>query len=880
MGAEIAEAHAALMGDPAHPTKPQGQLDPVTWEVTPGTKSWLQILKPIGNRVEPWRVYMLARVMAERAASPREIYQTQAMHLRTLGDLTEADVTDVIARTEKAHPDFPGIMDEHQAFDDAFMALVGASDLKGPAEIAAMKDAIGLYIPLGRLMDNPGDPQAVGAMGTTAGLGSGFPRTLGTSQRPVNDPLVQYQRNVFAVLNAVKRNEVLARALDLTENRELAAGQFLGLSLEKVATPMKATTVQLSSFRKELEQAFTDAGVPVALLDTLDLDRLATIFRPNRDDLAGNMQVVYRRGDPDVAQITNPMLLRSVAALTGKDMPLVAESANWAAMVLNIVGRRPVRMLRPGIVLSPSFLPAHLAREQQEIMASGGSRLMPPFFRGLLASSDTYHRFLASGGKIFSYRDMNPTVLAQHITDLRDGAWYQGKARRGAKYWTEKVLRVFDETSRIGVMDLALSRPRPVDVLFGRRSVNLEAAFQARQAGSDLDLHGVNKAFRKYMGYVVFLNASLQGIYRNAQVLKEVYQKPAGRVAQAFFYAGGIMMLTEIMGYLLNKDDPRYQALTDDQRNLNFYLIPPGLRITADEWANMSASEQGQRTNEMFSLSKAFNIVWLFATAPRQILEWANGREPELFSRLAKSFWQANGFDILPTVVKLGLEMKMNKSFFTGRDINKPTEAGLEPPMQGRAGGPVSAVELSKAFAKVPGLNTLTPNDIEHIARGVAGYWGQYALSNADRVLALTKGGQTGPAMRLAEVPGVNRFLARMPPKFSKPQEEFYDFYKESTGALQGLRKLASQGASGQEQQAFRQRHAFEIQEVGLVLGHAAFLKQQRRTLHDIQEQPTMGAEAKANAMDNVFLASFNASRRVMADIARHRETYTTAKAR
>jgi superfamily II DNA or RNA helicase len=872
MGGSIYNAHAALMGDPDHPSVPQGRLDPTTDEPIPGTKSFFQILKPVGNRINDFRTYAMARVMESRAMSDRPIYQQQAEHLRKLGDLSSVDVADVIARLEATHPDFNGVMDEWQGFNDAFLEWVGSSDLKGPQEIAAIKDAIELYVPLGRLMDNPGDPQAVGALGTKVGLGKGFHRTRGTSERIVLDPLELYQSNLLAIISAVKRNEVLARTLDLTENKALATGKFLGMQLEKVATPMKATTVQLASFRRELEDAFRDAGISLDILDQLDLNRLATIFRPSRDNLPANEMVVYRRGTPHVVQILNPMLMRSIGALTGKDMPMMAENTAWATMAFNTFLRGPARMLRRGVVLSPSFMPAHMAREQQEAMAAGWGPI-PPFFRGILESDKTYRRFLAGGGRIFSYRNVSPEALARNIQDLKDGAWYQGKLRRDVRHWAEKILRVWDETTRVGVAGLAIEKARPVDVLAGRRSVNIEAGYQAREAGIDFDLHGANQQFRRYMQAVTFMNPAFQGMYRNARMFREMYRNPAGRIGRGMLYIGGLTMFAEILGYLLNKDDPRYQALTDEQRNMNFYLIPPGLRIASDEWETLSLEDQERRSNEMFSMPKAYGLGWVFATAPRQILEWANGSEPALFQRLAKSFWQASRVEALPTVVRVIGEIATNKDFYFNRDINKTWQRNLPPPMQGRPGGPAGAVELSKAFQSVPGLNKLTPNDIEHIFRGLAGYYGQYALSATDRILALTKGDPAAPEMRLAEYPGVNRFLARFPPTFSKPQEEFYDFYKQVTGAMQALRGLPES-----QQESFRAAHEFELQESGVVAGHAAQLKNQRRTLDRIRTDTTMDAATKANARERVLLESFNESRRVMQEIRRDRVAYDESR--
>jgi hypothetical protein len=851
----------------------KGVVDWNTGHPVPGTKGLDQIEAPIIDRREDYTRYVMARVMQSRAMSGVPRYESQAEHLRKLGDLTETEVGGVIARYENQHPDFRTVFGEFQEFNDGYLQYLADSGSYSDKAIDTIRDMMELYLPLNRLMDNPADPISAGSP-FAGSVARPLKRIRGTSERIVLDPLVEYRRNLFLGVGSALRNNVLAETMDLLES-PLAVGKFLGTFMEKVNTPSTATTFQLREIRATLEAALQEAGLPLSILDSIDLGTMATVFQPNRHNLPNNEIVVWRQGKPVVAQVLNRMLLGAVSQLTRGQVKGLMEHSAWAGVAIDKIMRGPARMLRRGIVFSPDFMPAHMSREQQEAMASGYGPL-PPFMQGLTANSETLQRFLAGGGRIFSYKNLDRATLSKHIDDIKEGAWYEGNIRRTAKELGEKLVRLWDETTRVGVAKIEQAAPRPIDVQYGQRSVDIEAGFRGREAGVDFDLKGASEWFQRYMQMVTFMNPALQGFYRNVRMFKDAWQKPNSRVRHGLLLLMGMSLFTEIASYLLNKDDPRYKAETEESKNMYFHLIPPGAQISQGEWDSMQADQRVAAGKWHWKFPKAYLLGWIAATAPRQVLEWADGNDPALFSRLARSFWQVARFEGIPTTIRVAAEVAFNKDLWRWRPINAPWESKMPPELQGRGRGPVSAQQISAVLQQTPALKNLhlTPADVEHIARGWAGYYGGYSFSLIDRLEGMATGKGAAPAIHWTDFPGLQRFFGKMPPSYTRAQEDFSDFYTKTQGAMQGLTASPPERRAG-----FRQEHEFEIRESGLMAAHASFLTNARKTIDRIRKEPTMSPEAKRDATDRQLLSIMDQTQKVMDRVRSDREVYEKSKA-
>ena len=97
---------------------------------------------------------------------------------------------------------------------------------------------------------------------------------------------------------------------------------------------------------------------------------------------------------------------------------------------------------------------------------------------------------------------------------------------------------------------------------------------------------------------VMFLNASMQGMYRGARVVYE--GTPADR-AKAAAVVTALVVAPEIYFYYINKDNKEYQALPDVVKQLN-HVVPIGFeKLDESEACEFVSNITGDNSREVVS---------------------------------------------------------------------------------------------------------------------------------------------------------------------------------------------------------------------------------------------------------------------------------------
>jgi N12 class adenine-specific DNA methylase len=854
-----------------------GIVDYTTGTVVPGSKAFNDIVRPVAAHQQDYIIYeILARIQAfERSTVPR--YQDAAKNLRALFDLRGPQLDQVVQDLERQYPHFPQVLAELQEWNQGLRQYVVDAGRVSQESLDALQLAIDTYVPLFRLMEKRGEPRVARTVMNTP---DPFKRLGGKSQRIVLPTLQERAIQAYMMVGSALRNEVfltLKRAL--TGSLAQQRGVLTGTYMDKVAIPLRVTQAMLEEFRNEIETAFKDAAmlagqnpqVAKVIIDALDLQQIVSLFRPNLQNLPKDYFMGWEDGKVEVWQVHDPLMRLALQGLDRNTMGSVGTSIGWAAATAM---KLAARGLRTAIVHSPDFLVAHLTRETQEAMLQG--YLLPPIFRSRL-SPEMMQRYRMAGGQLFRFITLDRATIQRNLDDLKYGHWYEGGVRRSVRelaHFLGEMARPFDELTRKGVFRYHVERPRAADIARGQRSVDIEAAYQAREAGIDFETEGGSPTLAFWESITAFMKPSKLGFYRNINNQRKAWQEMrrgnwSNRYVKGFLIFGAAMFAAEMLSYFLFGKDPRYRALPDDQKNTYFVGLPPwAQRFTQDEWDAMTPEEQLAHSKAWIKIPKPYMPGWMFATFPRQMLEFLETHDPAMFKKMFQSFVQSSRIEAIPTFARGAIESYFNYDMFRGRAIESRSLEDLPVPQRYYEGTP----ELYRAIAKqLPESVAMSPVKMQHLVNAYFSYMGQYTADAADYLVRALEGKEkpSKPEYTLAEQYVIRRFAQSFPGYRVQAVDDFYKLYHEVNLTHAGIRKARKEGEpEAEENPAVR----------GVMVAAARQLSANRKAQQLVMKDPTMDPKAKREQMNLLLLAELNEASRALRTVEALRAEEQTAR--
>ena len=246
------------------------------------------------------------------------------------------------------------------------------------------------------------------------------------------------------------------------------------------------------------------------------------------------------------------------------------------------------------------------------------------------------------------------TFYSKQLKTLFGTTGKKGLLRRGADNYVDFVGKV-EYASRMGEFQLA--KRAGFD--------NVGAAFAGREVTTDFGMRGSSAILNSMSRNVMFLNASMQGMYRGARVLYE--GSPADR-AKAASVLMAIVVAPEVYSYYLNKDNAEYQALPDVVKQLN-HVIPLGFE-KLDERGNPIP-------RDFFTMPKPYDFG-VFGNIAHALIKGIDENSTTVSSKyLAQSLsllMPVNFIGPIPivnTAMEPILELIMNQDAFTGNSVRK-----------------------------------------------------------------------------------------------------------------------------------------------------------------------------------------------------------------
>jgi hypothetical protein len=437
----------------------------------------------------------------------------------------------------------------------------------------------------------------------------------------------------------------------------------------------------------------------------------------------------------------------------------------------------PARFLRAMVTRSPVYMLRQLLRDStSNFMLAGGDMLpvasaakeLVKMYAGTSTGEKTLQERGIIGGQILSgtSEDMQKIML---------------QLSKGGSGW-EMALAKLDRAS---MASDAASRITLYNSYINQGLSDMEATLATLES-MNFSKRGASGSLYAMNMMIPFLNAQIQGldVLYKAFTGKMPYSEKLN--VQRKLYTRGLLMAgMTVMYAAMMQDDDAYKNADMRDRLANWFIRIPGF-------------------SEPVKIPIPFEIGLIFKALPEAMM-LMNDKDRDV-KEVLKGLGQLAATSVpfgpssVPQAVKPIIEASVNKSFFTGQDIETEAERGLMPGERVRA----KTSGVAKFLGETIGVS---PVMVDHFINGYTGGLGLAIAQAAGTILPL-KPGPEAPDKRLSEMPIIGSMFQ---PNDAQGQITlFYEKAKEYEKAKNTFDKMIDEGR-GEEATKFANDYATDI---------------------------------------------------------------------
>jgi hypothetical protein len=707
-------------------------------------------------------------------------------------------------------------------------------DVVGAGNIAKMKAADPEYIPFYRLMDP--DSELGRALGAGRHLRSPIHAIEG-SERQILDPVESVLKNTMMFTDIAEKARV--RTLLAQANNKLQPDlQFM--KEKKNVRPMDVSASEINKHlaTEGITEQVADGMKVFRRMKSLDDEQAISVFKDGKEtvyDVPRDLGRAIQHLDP---QAIHPLI-----------------------RVLAI----PARMLRAGTVLSPQFGARNVGRDQITAFIQSPLKGYYPFYDFFQALGDVlgkknskaYQDWLKNGGANSNVVSMDRQMFRLNPQTLA------GRVQHGVRNPLEALQaasEIMENATRLGMYKRAITRG----------ASPTEAVLASREGTVDFSRQGYGLIPRSLNAIIPFFNPNVQGTDR---LIRAFRQDPVGSGLKAF----ASITVPSLLLWMHNKDDPRYAELpwwrkdamwnyfTDHWVNVTEPNELAKLKQLSPAWKRQLPDGTWQRNDgTIYSFPKPFLEGVLFGSMPERIMDHYYKTNPNAFSHLGESLWNAALPNFIPQLLLPGYEAATNQSQFLQSQLMNEQIKRRSPSQQVTPYTSETAKKIAGAFGTVFGDKPMTgqlnsPIVVDNYIRQWTGGLGQYAVQGIDAGLKAGKDEPPKPTPQLADMPFVRGFVARFPQNSLRSVSDFYDMRAERqriSADIAGLKKTDPKRA----EQMYRQG--------GYDPGNsfAKELSDMRTDVQRIMDDKKMSPDNKRAMIDIIQLRMADVAKKGLAD--------------
>ena len=562
-------------------------------------------------------------------------------------------------------------------------------------------------------------------------------------------------------------------------------------------------------------------------MDGLLAIKSAETLKTPQQGTAERLVKTYRDGKAAYFEVEDPLDRHAFMGVESISTPLfksLGKAANW---------------LRTGTTLMPGFVVSQLFQDGFRATALSGAQ--SPFmvgakvlgsFKDALTHSGTALD-LAAYGIIGRPDFMAGTDRSRIEAALDAGGTGVKKSQRAVARALEAMSRASDASQRMAIYEQTLKETGDKMLALYKASEIINFQRQGR-SGSINVLRQI----------IPFMNAYLQGMdvtYRS--MLREGISGKDRTTAIRQFWATGmkIAALSSIYAMLVS-DDEDYKKLPDHEKLTGFMI--PGSREMIKE---LTGTDIG---GNLKIPTPQDPIGLMFKTIPEQ--SWGYimrlGTKDEVdATKLARVFRDglvnavsAPGY--MPQLLKPGVEVAANYSFFTGNPIIGKGLEGRSKDLQFTSG----TSELSKLLSAV---TPLAPVQVEHLVRGYLGIFGGTVMYAGGRAIEGVSGIERADR-RWADVPQATTFLTGSAPSGLK--DDYYELREKSRAVAEDIKFLMERDPEEAKQRLMENKELYALAKSGFFSQVEQKLSQLRQARRLIEGNKDMNSEEKRAKLDQI----------------------------
>jgi hypothetical protein len=383
----------------------------------------------------------------------------------------------------------------------------------------------------------------------------------------------------------------------------------------------------------------------------------------------------------------------------------------------------PASLLRRFITRAPVYAIRQIVRDSLSAAMVTGSNAVPitsslkeigNMIRGKSQGEFILQKRGILGGQVLTGTSEDIKQIMLQITSGKNLSWGMAMAN------LDKLAIKGDAASRVSMYNS-----------FMKQGLSEMEATLATLESMNFSKRGTSPSMFMLNMMVPFMNAQVQG-------LDVVYKAFAGKmpfneklkVKEKLIKRGALMAGFTVAYAALMDDDEAYKNANPNERYSNWFMYVPGI-------------------DEPVRIPIPFEIGLIFKALPEAVFNTAFKDEKlsDASKAIGNMVWNSVPIS-LPAAIKPGIEVMLNRSFFTGREIESQRLQDLEPSERFND----NTSEIAKILGKGTGVFGLSPVKLEYLIRGYTGSFPLSVVSLTNPVLRTDEAGDT-PTTRPSEMP-------------------------------------------------------------------------------------------------------------------------------
>jgi hypothetical protein len=510
--------------------------------------------------------------------------------------------------------------------------------------------------------------------------------------------------------------------------------------------------------------------------------------------------------DTDAAGVDSELLVRGLEG--------VNTALPNAVKLMNI----PANLLRKWVTRNPAYTLRQVIRDPMNaVMVSGVntipvisslkeiSKVIPKILKGEEVQSELRSKGILGGQVLTGTAEDQKQILTQ-ITSGKAG-------------WDS----VWAKADQLAIQGDAATRVVMYNNFIKQGLSEMEATLATLEA-MNFSKRGISPSLFALSTMVPFMNAQIQGlnVLYNAFTGKMPFSEKL-QIKKKLFQRAAMMTGFTLLYAAMMQDDEAYKNANDEEKLNNWFVYVPGI-------------------DEPVRVPIPFELGLLFKALPEAVVNTAFGDDKarDTMSAIGKLAWNAVPISG-PQGVKPLLEVAINHSFYTGREIESDRLQRFEPGERYND----RTTEVVKAIGQA---TNISPVKIEYLIRGYMGGIPLAIGSLANPVVRSGEGGEK-PEGRASEAPLFGSFF--QPTDAQGLVNKAYKDVEEINKMKETYKKMEEEGRV-KEADAYLDANADVI---GLASLAGRFRKQMgelTKQEREIKADPSMTPQEKRKALDEI----------------------------